>query len=102
MTAVGYIVSFFFLIHFQIVYLQFIEIQLVYFYFLFYFLFKFILFIHFSLRWIFVAVSRLSVVAVSGGYSSLWCAGFSLRWLLLLWSTVSRCVGFSSCSARAQ
>ena len=28
--------------------------------------------------------------------------GFSLRWLLLLWSTGSRCTGFSSCSTRAQ
>ena len=32
---------------------------------------------------------ELSLVAVIGGYSSLWCAGFSLRWLLLLWSTGS-------------
>ena len=30
------------------------------------------------------------------------CAGFSLRWLLLLQSTGSRCVGFSSCGTRAQ
>ena len=35
----------------------------------------------------------LSLVAASGGYSSLWCAGFSLRWLLLLRSTDSRHVG---------
>ena len=41
------------------------------------------LFIYFWLRWVFVAVRGLSLVAVSGGYSSLWCAGFSLRWLLL-------------------
>ena len=39
----------------------------------------------------------LSLVAASRGYSLLWCVGFSLRWLLLLWSTGSRCVGFSSC-----
>ena len=45
------------------------------------------------LCWVFVAVCRLSLVAVSGGYSSLQCAGFSLRWLLLSWSTGSRCVG---------
>ena len=45
---------------------------------------------------------RLSLVAASGGYSSLWCAGFSLRWLLLLQSTGSRRVGFSSCGTRAQ
>ena len=37
----------------------------------------------------------------TGGYSSLWCAGFSLRWLLLLRSTGSRCVGFSSCGSWA-
>ena len=35
----------------------------------------------------------LSLAAVSWGYSSLWCAGFSLRWLLLLWSTGSRAHG---------
>ena len=31
-----------------------------------------------------------SLVAASGGYSSLWCAGFSLRRLLLLRHTGSR------------
>ena len=31
--------------------------------------------------------------AVSRGCSLLWCAGFSLRWLLLLWSMGSRHVG---------
>ena len=60
-----------------------------------------ILFIYFWLRWVFVAVCRLSLVAASGGYSSLWCAGFSLRWLLLLRSMGSRHVGFSSCGLRA-
>ena len=35
------------------------------------------------------------------GYSSLRCVGFSLRWLLLLRSTSSRCAGFSSCGLRA-
>ena len=35
----------------------------------------------------------VSLVAASGGYSSLRCAGFSLQWLLLLRSTGSRCVG---------
>ena len=34
-----------------------------------------------------------SLVVASGGYSSLQCAGFSLRWLLLLWSTGSRHAG---------
>ena len=55
------------------------------------------LFIYFWLHWVFVAAHGLSLVAASGGYSSLWCMGFSLRWLLLLWSTGSRCMGFSSC-----
>ena len=72
------------------------------------FLKKINLFIYFWLRWVFVAARRLSLVvarglslvAVSGGYSSLWCAGFSLRWLLLLRSTGSRRAGFSSCGAR--
>ena len=41
--------------------------------------------------------------AFSGcGYSLLRCTGFSLRWLLLLWSTGSRLTDFSSCSTRAQ
>ena len=52
----------------------------------------------FGLRWVFVAARGLSLVAESGGYSSLRCAGFSLRWLLLLRSTGSRRAGFSSCS----
>ena len=60
------------------------------------------LFIYFWLCWVFVAVHRLSLVAASGGYSSLRCAGFSLRWLLLLWSMGSRHTGFSSCSTWAQ
>ena len=54
------------------------------------------------LRWVFVAACRLSLVVASGGYSSLRCAGFSLRWLLLLWSMGSRRAGFSSCGTRAQ
>ena len=44
----------------------------------------------------------LSLVAANRGYSSLWCAGFSLWWLLLLRSTGSKCVGFNSCSVWAQ
>ena len=55
----------------------------------------------FWLRWVFVAAHRLSVVAVSRGYCLLWSVGFSLWWLPLLRSTGSRCVGFSSCGARA-
>ena len=34
--------------------------------------------------------------------SLLRCTGFSLRWLLLLWSTGSRRAGFSSCGMWAQ
>ena len=53
----------------------------------------FIYFIYFWLRWVFLAACMLSLVAVSGGYSSLWCVGVSLRWLLLLRSTGSRHAG---------
>ena len=53
----------------------------------------FILFIYFWLHWVFVAARGLSLVVVSGGYSSLWYVGFLLWWLLLLWSQSSRCVG---------
>ena len=35
----------------------------------------------------------LSLVAASGGHSSSRCAGLSLSWPLLLWSTSSRCAG---------
>ena len=56
------------------------------------------LFTYFWLCWVFAPARRLLLVAASGGYSLLWCAGFSLRWLLLLRSTGPRCVGFSSCS----
>ena len=59
------------------------------------------LFIYFWLRWVFVAARGLSLVVVSGGYSSFRCAGFSSRWLLLLRSTGSRCAGFSSCGSWA-
>ena len=58
-----------------------------------FFLINLFIYFYFWPRWIFVAVRRLSLVAVSGGYSSLRCAGFSLRWLLLLWSTDSRRTG---------
>ena len=70
----------------------------------FFFVFNvFILLIYFFwLCWVFTAVHGLSLVAVSRGYSSLRCAGFSLRWLLLLHSKGSRHVGFSSCSMQAQ
>ena len=58
-----------------------------------------------SLIFFFLAVlglCGLSVVAASGGYSLLWCAGFSLQWLPLLRSTGSRHAGFSSCGTQAQ
>ena len=53
------------------------------------------IFIYFWLRWVFVAACGLSVVTVSGGYSS-------LQWLLLLRSRGSRHAGFSSCGMGAQ
>ena len=40
--------------------------------------------------------------SLSGGYSLLQCAGFSLRWFLSLWSTGTRCAGFSTCGTWAQ
>ena len=50
----------------------------------------------------------LSLVAASGGSSSLWCTGFSLRWLLLLQSmalgaqaSVVAARGLSSCGSQA-
>ena len=57
---------------------------------------------YFWLRWVFIAARGLSLVAASGGYTLLRCAGFSLLWLLLLRSTGSRCAAFSSCGTRAQ
>ena len=61
----------------------------------------FIFLIYFWPCWVFITVRGLSLVAVSGGYSSLQCTGFSLRWLLLLWSTGCRHKGFSICGVRA-
>ena len=57
-------------------------------------------FFFFWLRWVLVAVYGLSPVMATGSYSSLRCTGLSLRWFLL-WSTGSRCAGFSSCGTRA-
>ena len=65
------------------------------------FLINLFYFVYFGLHWIFVAMCRLSLVAASRGCSSLQCAGFSLRWLLLLQSTGSRRLGFRSCGSRA-
>ena len=67
-----------------------------------FFFLRFYLFIYFWLRWVFTAACGLSLVAASRGCSLLWCTGFSLRWLLLLWSTGSRRTGFSSCGTWAQ
>ena len=58
--------------------------------------------LYFWLYWVFIAVHGLSLVVVSRGYSLLWCEGFSLWWLLLLRSTGSKCMGFSSCGMWAQ
>ena len=52
-------------------------------------LFIIILLIYFWLRCVFVAGRSFSLVMTCGGYS------------LLLWSTVSRCTGFSSCGLQA-
>ena len=56
---------------------------------------------YFCLCWVFIAVHGLSLVVVSGGYSSLQCTGFSLCWLLQLLSTGCRRVDFSICSSQA-
>ena len=67
------------------------------------------IFFYFWLCWVFIAVCELSLVAASGGYSSLRCTGFSLRWPLLFRSTGPRVQasvvvtrGLSSCGTRAQ
>ena len=50
---------------------------------------------------VFTAVMAFSLVVMSGG-SSLVVYGFSLPWLLLLWSMGIRHAGFSSCGTWAQ
>ena len=61
-------------------------------------------FIYLWLHWVFIAARGLSLVAASRGYSSLQCAGFSLRWLLFCgaralgaWASVVVAGGLSSC-----
>ena len=58
-------------------------------------------FFFFWLCWVFVAARGLSLVA-SGSYTLLQCTGFSLWWLVLLRSTGSRRMGFSSCGVWTQ
>ena len=58
----------------------------------FFFNYNFI-YLFFWLRWVFVSVRGLSLVAASGGHSSSRCAGLSLSWPLLLRSTGSRRAG---------
>ena len=60
------------------------------------------LFIYFWLHWVFVAACGLSLVVAGRVYALVWCAGFSLQWLLFLWSMGSRHVGFSSFGTWAQ
>ena len=64
---------------------------------LFFFIFSYLFF---WLRWVFIAACGLSLVAARRDHSSLR-MGFSLPWFLLLRSTGSRRVGFSSCGSRA-
>ena len=57
------------------------------------FLFVLFCFVYLWLRWVFVSVQGLSLVAASGGHSSSRCAGLSLSRPLLLRSTGSRRAG---------
>ena len=57
------------------------------------FFFNFIYLFYLWLCWVFVSVRGLSLVAASGGHSSLCCAGLSLSQPLPLWSTGSRHAG---------
>ena len=61
------------------------------------------LFIYFWLRWVFVAARGLSLVAASGGYSSLLCTGFSCCGARALGTRASVVVArrLSSCGAQA-
>ena len=59
------------------------------------------LIIYLWLQPVFVAARGRSLIVVGGVYSLLWCAGFSLWWILL-WSTGPRHAGFSSCGSGTQ
>ena len=62
-------------------------------FFIFIIIFYLLILFYFWLCWVFVSVQGLSLVAASGGHSSLRCAGLSLSRPLLLWSTSSRRAG---------
>ena len=66
-------------------------------------LFKICFLIYFWLRWVFLAAHGLSLIAVTGGCSSLQCAGFSCcgAWVLGVWASVVVARGLSSCGAQA-
>ena len=78
------------------------RLLLVFFFLFFFFNFWVYLFIYLWLCWVFVSVRGLSLVAASGGLSSLRGAGLSLSRPLLLRSTGSRCAGSVNCGSRAQ
>ena len=66
----------------------------------------FVIFLHvhttlfiFCLHWVFIAAHKLSLVAKSGGYSLVAAHRRLMSWLLLLQSTGSRHMGFSSCGS---
>ena len=56
---------------------------------------------NFWLCWVFIAARGLSLVVASRGYSSLWCTGFSLQWLLLLRALGTRASVAMACGLRS-
>ena len=58
-------------------------------------------FVYSGLHWAFVALAGLPLVVVNGSRTLLRCEGFSLKQLLLLWSTGSRHTVFSGCRVQA-
>ena len=78
------------ILHFNFVYIftaQFIGL------FILHIFFKILFIFYLWLCWVFISVQGLSLVAASGGHSSLWCARSSLSRPLLLRSTGSRGAG---------
>ena len=65
-----------------------------------------ILFIHLCIYCLFLAVLGLMcragflLVVANRSYSSLWCASFSLQWLLLFWNMGSRAHRLSNCGSQ--